>query len=515
MVRRIKPFPLTQHFIVTSFFTTLIVAAVTALLTGLLVENEVIDRSQDYAEKVIRHLQEDILENFIRPTLAEDGTIDLSNPRHYARLDAVVTRLIADFRVRALYIFDPNGTVIYATNPEHLNQRVPPSNDLFQQALLGKSVAAVRGRGDPLDLGRKGEVPLLETYVPVTSLADKGEVTDSSQIANVIETYLELDVVNEEIRQTKWRVSIFTMLGSAILFAVLLFIVRRADVLIQERSRDVLESNTRLHELTESLEAEVERRTDELVNKEKLASLGTLAAGIAHEVNNPLATIAGAAEGLQHRIADAREGMGIDYEDFDSYLDMIQLEAFRVKQLTQSLLNLSRQQADEIVQLLDAGRLIHEMHELVRVSGAMDGVEVEIDRKSFGLLVHVFETSIRQVIFNLMRNSVDAIHERQEANPDFEGGTIHWSVREIGTQIEFLCSDDGIGFAQGEGRKMMEPFFTTKPPGKGTGLGLALCHSLAEQMRGTIQITSPGKNQGAVVRLLLPKQNVQQEGIIR
>ena len=258
----------------------------------------------------------------------------------------------------------------------------------------------------------------------------------------------------------------------------------------------------------------MQRRTDELVNKEKLASLGTLAAGIAHEVNNPLATIAGAAEGLQHRIGDAREGKDLDYDDFDSYLDMIQLESFRVKQLTQSLLNLSRQQADELVQPLDAGRLLNEMHELVRVSGAMEGVEVEIERAAFGLVISVFETSLRQVVFNLMRNSVDAIQSRQDEDPEFEGGVIHWSVRDLGNQIEFLCRDDGIGFAQGEARKMLEPFYTTKPPGKGTGLGLALCHSLVEQMRGTLQLTSPGQNQGAVARLLLPKQPPSQEGIL-
>ena len=423
--KAIRPFPLTKHFVVTSFITTLVVAVLTSAVTARLVEQEVIDRTQDYAQKVIRHLQEDILTQFIVPTLEEDGAIDIAtNDRQRARLDTVVQRLIDDFRVRSLYIFDREGTVIYSTNAEHIGEKTPADNELFRRAMAGESVSAVRLRNDPLDLGDSGELALLETYVPVTSLADKGAVTDTEAITNVIETYLELDIVNAEIRSTQGRMAMFTLLGSGILFAVLLLIVRRADLLIQERTGDVIDSNRRLHDLTMSLEAEVERRTDELVNKEKLASLGTLAAGIAHEVNNPLATIAGAAEGLQRRIGDAQEGTPLDFDEFDSYLDMIQLESFRVKQLTQSLLNLSRQQADEYPQILDAGRLIHEMHELVRVSGAMEGVEVEVDPAAYGLQVEVFETSLRQVVFNLMRNSVDAVQERQAEDPDFTGGVI-------------------------------------------------------------------------------------------
>ncbi len=503
-MQEIRPFPLTKHFVVTSFATTLLVAIATSILTGKFVEDEVLQRSLDYAEKFTRHLQVDILADFIQPTLDEVGSIDLTEPEQLDRLDRVVTRAIDDFRVHALYIFTTDGTVVYATNRDHIGGRTPPTNDLFHRAIQGEVVAAVRDRGDPLDLGRRGETSLLEIYIPVGSIANKEEIHDPSQVTNVIETYLELDVVNEEIRHTQVRVTTFTLLGGGILFSVLLLIVRRADLLIQQRSRDVVESNERLRKLTESLEEEVERRTEDLVSKEKLASLGTLAAGIAHEVNNPLATIAGAAEGLHRRVDEVREGGELDFSDFDHYLELIQLEAFRVKQLTQSLLNLSRQRSDEVPLRIDAGRLVHDMRDLVRLSGDMENVSVEIERGAVGLGFAGYETSIRQVIFNVMRNSVDAIHERLESDPEFRGGAIRWSVTRVGESIEFVCEDDGAGFAPEISRKLKEPFFTTKPPGKGTGLGLALCDSLLERMRGSMTIHSPGVGLGATVRFNVP-----------
>jgi len=282
MIER-KPFPLTRYFVATSLVTTLVITGITSLVSFEQIRKDLLLRARNDAVRMIRHLQDDIHEDFIVPTLARSGSIDLDDPRQFAALDAVVRRIADRFDIINIYLFDDHRRILYSTQPRHVGLRTPDDNVLYDHAVSGTIASEVRERGAPLDIAPGGaQTSLLETYVPVQSLAQG--LDSGGPVQNVIETYQDLDVYQEGILLTQSKIVAFAFSGAAVLFLVLFWIVRRADQFIHERSQALVESNRQLRELSESLEREVQRRSRELVQKEKLASLGTLTAGLAHEV---------------------------------------------------------------------------------------------------------------------------------------------------------------------------------------------------------------------------------------
>lgn len=502
MPERNSTFPLTQYFIITSFVTIGVVVTITALLSAREIRNDLLERAREHALQVIQHLQKDIRDQFIEPVLAREGTIDLADEEQYAVLDSVTRKIAESFGIRDIYIFDRDGTIIYATVREHVGFAVSDSNELFRHALDGEVSSAVRDRGSPLDLGDDGaRTALLETYVPVASLANGPEA--GGAIANVIETYQDIDHLQAEVADAQLRIVGVASGGAIALFLVLIWIVTRAHRVMRGQTKELVDGNRRLVQLSRDLEDEVERRTQELIQKEKLASIGTLAAGLAHEVNNPLATIASCAEGLKRRVA-AGEGAHPG-SDFAHYLDLIEGEAFRVKRITQSLLDFSRQRPSEGREVADIGALLDETLELLRVGDEIEGVEVTVEPPAHPVTFPVDPSELRQLIFNLTRNAADAVRERIERSPEPEG-RVRWTIAEDDSGLTLGCEDNGTGFDPDRAGELLEPFFTTKAPGRGTGLGLALCHGIVERHGGRLTIRSEGLDRGAEVRIFLPRE---------
>lgn len=226
---------------------------------------------------------------------------------------------------------------------------------------------------------------------------------------------------------------------------------------------------------------------------EKLAAVGRLAAGIVHEINNPLATIAACAEALEQRI-DEGEFEGSDASaDLAEYLGLIKSEAFRCKTITTDLLDFSRIRAGERTNV-DASEIVRSAANLVshqkRGVGISHVLEIEHDLPT----VSADGGQLQQAIIALATNAIDAM-------PD--GGKLTFRAFNKGSRVVIEVVDTGTGIPQEDVSKIFEPFFTTKEVGKGTGLGLAVCYGIVSEHAGRLSVRSTvGK--GTTFSIFLP-----------
>lgn len=256
---------------------------------------------------------------------------------------------------------------------------------------------------------------------------------------------------------------------------------------------------SRFQAIRDDLDHQVRERTKQVVRGEQLASVGFLAAGVAHEINNPLASIAMCAESLEGRMRDVLaaddplSGDNAGQKIIFDYLRMIQNEAFRCKGITEKLLDFSR--------MGDVKRQATELRELVE--GVIDllGHLGKYHEKQIRLLpgrpvwVSVNPQEIKQVALNLLTNGLDSVEA---------GGTVTIELDDAGGEAEMTISDDGCGMTGEVLEHLFEPFFTRRRSGQGTGLGLSITYRIVADHGGTITVESDGPNRGATFRVRLP-----------
>ncbi len=242
------------------------------------------------------------------------------------------------------------------------------------------------------------------------------------------------------------------------------------------------------------LERQVQERSKQLVRSERLAGVGFLAAGVAHEINNPLASIAFCAEALENRLAPLMQGGETpDTKVVKNYLRMIQEEAFRCKSITEKLLDFSRC-ADIQRAPTDMVGLIQGVVEMIRHMGKYRGKGIVFTPRE-AVVAHVDHQELKQVVLNLVVNALDSMES---------GGTLRIEARNSAGMAELVFADDGHGMTPDVLENIFEPFFTKRRVGKGTGLGLSITHRIVSQHQGEIHATSPGEDRGATFTVRLP-----------
>jgi C4-dicarboxylate-specific signal transduction histidine kinase len=213
-----------------------------------------------------------------------------------------------------------------------------------------------------------------------------------------------------------------------------------------------------VQDITEKKEKEIR-----LILTERLASLGQMASGVAHEINNPLATVAACAEGVMNRIKQGQ----FDRELFENYLKIIDEEVARCKAITTSMLSFVRKTSYE-KRDVDINFLVNKTLELVNFQGRLKDVEVR--KKYDGMLIaHGSEGELRQVLLIIILNSLDAMEDRGVL-------TIGTGVEEHRVFIEI--SDTGPGIPPEMRERIFDSFFTTKSEKGGLGLGLSIAHKI-------------------------------------
>ncbi|HEX7998383.1 MAG TPA: response regulator [Pyrinomonadaceae bacterium] len=213
---------------------------------------------------------------------------------------------------------------------------------------------------------------------------------------------------------------------------------------------------------------------------EKLAAVGRLAAGVVHEINNPLATISACAEALESRAREGAFDSSPEAEDLREYLGLIRSEAFRCKTITNGLLDFSRARVGEHAPV-DVAGVIESAARLVAHQKRGAKVEITTEVSKDVTTVSGDEGQLQQAVIALSTNAIDAM-------PD--GGRLTLCARNEGDHVLIEISDTGVGIAPENLTKIFDPFFTTKEVGRGTGLGLAVCYGIVTEHGGRLEVQS-------------------------
>jgi two-component system, NtrC family, sensor kinase len=239
---------------------------------------------------------------------------------------------------------------------------------------------------------------------------------------------------------------------------------------------DRLSLEQRLRELEQSTQ-ELRTAQQQVIHGEKLATVGRLAAGVSHEIGNPLAAILGLVELIQ--------GDTLSKEEEREFLARIGAETERIHKIIRDLLDFSRRSVDseELSMTSDLKQIIDDAVNLVKPQKEMRGVEIVVSRPEALPRIIGPQHKLTQVFLNLLLNAADALNGKGKI-------AIEIKTNENNDRVSIAVSDNGPGIDAKIMDKLFEPFTTTKPPGKGTGLGLAVCHALVESVGGALTATN-------------------------
>jgi two-component system, sporulation sensor kinase E len=233
-----------------------------------------------------------------------------------------------------------------------------------------------------------------------------------------------------------------------------------------------------------------------LIQAEKMSSIGVLATGVAHEINNPLTSVAGYAEALLRRFSD-EPSLGEDgrLEVFPKYLNVIIRESYRCKKIIDSLLNFSRR-SDGFVGRADINGILLEILELLRHQSNYGRIDVVTNLMENIPIVFGDPSELRQVFMNLIINACHALKD---------GGLVEITTNrsDDDQEVYVRIRDTGCGIARDVIDRIWDPFFTTKDAGKGLGLGLALTYNIVKRHGGDIRVEST-VGEGSQFTVLLP-----------
>jgi two-component system, NtrC family, sensor kinase len=253
---------------------------------------------------------------------------------------------------------------------------------------------------------------------------------------------------------------------------------------------------TRFQEIKADLDSQVRERSKQLVRSERLAGVGFLAAGVAHEINNPLTAIKWSAESLQSRRDELFENAKpADADVAIQYIDMISREGKRCQDITARLLDFSRSQDATRCQN-DVTAIISEVLALVGHMSKFRDRTISFDRAT-PCYLEVNGPEIKQVVLNLVANALQSVDA---------GGRVELDIAESTDHVVIKVVDDGCGMTHEVQENLFEPFFTQNRSGKGTGLGLSISHRIVSDHSGSIEAVSDGPGHGSTFLVRLPRK---------
>jgi len=232
-------------------------------------------------------------------------------------------------------------------------------------------------------------------------------------------------------------------------------------------------------EAVEAARVRLSEAQDRLVRSERLASVGRLAAGLAHEIGNPISALIG--------LQDLLLGGGLEPAEVQDFLQRMRRETERINGILRDLLQFARPgvSTGEAVEPGDVATAVTDTASLVAPQKEMKEISLELQLAHDLPPVVLGRDQLMQVVLNLVLNAADAVGA---------GGEVKVSARVQGANVELSVSDNGPGVAEAVRGRLFEPFATTKEPGKGTGLGLAVCRGLVEAVGGSVVLDESYRN---------------------
>jgi two-component system NtrC family sensor kinase len=219
----------------------------------------------------------------------------------------------------------------------------------------------------------------------------------------------------------------------------------------------------------------------QVIETGRLASIGELAAGIAHEINNPVAIMVQEAGWIDDLLADEDPASSENLQEIKRAVAQIRTQGDRCKEITYKLLSFARK-TDPTIKEIDLNEIVTEVIGLTSQKTRYANVHVEVRLSPNLPNIHASATEVQQVFLNLVNNAIDAIER--------PGGTVTITTRSEGDRVILEVRDTGKGIPEANLARIFDPFFTTKPVGQGTGLGLSICYGIVDKMGGRITVES-------------------------
>ncbi len=264
----------------------------------------------------------------------------------------------------------------------------------------------------------------------------------------------------------------------------------KINMKILSNEKALKDAHIKLITLNQTLEQKVVERTEQIIQADKLAALGELSAGVAHEINNPLGVILGYTQ-LMLKDPSIKENHAHIHDD----LKVIERHVKNCKSVVSDMLTFSRKRSLK-QGLIDINQVVNDVVNFLHNHSDFKKVEMKFSiKKEPPLIVMGNEQEFRQVVINLLINACHAVDKQ---------GMIHVSASlNAQEEVEVRVKDNGRGISRENITKIFDPFFTTKPVGQGTGLGLSVSYGIIKKYGGRIDVKSL-ENQGALFKVILP-----------
>ncbi len=410
----------------------------------------------------------------------------------YLLLDRQMRDVLRPLRIFKIKIYDANGMITYCTDTSVQVGRLDPENEKLARALAREVVSDLQTEKTVWDLDEeeKSEGVVVETYVPVTGSAPHDTVR------GVFEIYQDVTATYARLPGVIGLIVGASVLAMGVLYGILYLVVRKASDIIREQTRTIHQAKGDIEKYALQLEQRVEERTQELRetlaqqrHDDKMVAMGTLAAGVAHELNTPLGSILGSTQlVLEHclsKVSDTPEqGRVVDAitacRQCVDDLGRVESQTKRCREIIRTLVDFSRKSDGERM-WEDLGELVERSVALMETQAAKHGVQIKtsIDDELPPLLVNGGD--IQQVLVNILNNGIAAMQN---------GGVLDVRVTRADKAARIEISDTGIGIQDTDLPRIFEPFFTTKDVGQGTGLGLSISYRIVKDHGGSISVSS-------------------------
>jgi signal transduction histidine kinase len=462
---RIKPFRLVKYFTFTGLVVIFLVTLLLTMLNNHWIKSMQRKKSEDYALALLENLNHQVFIQFILPIGMRFGKVQLRNHEQFERMDNVVRSTLHSFKVQELNIYSMNNTISYSFEEQRIGVRVIGGTEM-EKAKAGKPTSRLVQRGGFFEilLGFPKQAQLV-TFAPLRWEEPLGRITDP--ILGIVEIVQDLS----EDYQNVFRIQILVVLTCTVLmgalFVVLVFVVKRGEAIIEQRASERL------------------RLKEQLNRAEKLSALGEMAAGISHEIRNPLGIIRSSAELLKKKIAKT--------DPSNSLPDIIVEEAMRLNGIITDFINFARPRSPN----LKPCRLEEVVEKTVSYLAPQAEEKGFTIRRSFQhpLPETLADSSLlHQSLLNILINALQASPEK---------GIVEVGLRAEKERLILQIDDEGPGIPEELRDKIWDPFFTTKD--KGTGLGLGIVKNIIESHGGSIRIT-PRQTRGTRVIVELPER---------
>lgn len=460
-----KPFRLVKFFTFSALMVMFIATIVISVINAHWVRNILQEKSEEYAHLLVANLNHQVFLQFIIPAVLKYGKIKLREESQYQRMDRVIKTTLHGFNVEMVNIYDMNSTIAYSfDNNKKGIKNIGEAG--YKMALKNQATSSLIEKGNPVELlfGVPHQTKII-TFAPLR--AEKPLSSISGPVLGVVEITQDISDDYHKIFRLQ-LLTVATCFGvMAILFFILVFVVRKGEKIIETRAMERLK-----------LEEKLQRA-------EHLSSIGEMTAGISHEIRNPLGIIRSSAELLKKKMNKTGQPVTI--------IDIILEESIRLNNIIRDFLDFAKPMTP-LLKPCYVDKVIEK--NIDYLAQQIKENDFHIEREFAQPIPEIMADAekLYQAFLNIILNAFQAMSP---------GGKLKIELFFENDYIIIFFHDQGKGIPEESLKKIWNPFFTTKE--MGTGLGMGIVKNIIESHHGKIEVYNRDSG-GITVKISLPSK---------